>query len=108
MSGTTISSATLPPQRRRILFRAWHRGTREMDMLMGRFADHALAGLPDDEVLEFEALIEVPDRDLFAWLTDVQPVPDNYNTTLYQKLKAFHVTSPLIPPPDAPVVGQVG
>ena len=90
MTGSARSSADLDPRRRRILFRAWHRGTREMDLLMGRFADAHIDRLDDAELDIFEALIEVPDRDLFAWLTDAAPVPDNYDTPLYRSVKAFH------------------
>jgi antitoxin CptB len=90
MTGTQRSSADLDPRRRRILFRSWHRGTREMDLLMGRFADARSGGLSGEELDLFEALIEVPDRDLFAWLTDAAPVPENYDTPLYRAVKAFH------------------
>ncbi len=69
MSGTTRTSADLDPRRRRTLFRAWHRGIREMDLIMGRFADAEIGNLSESELDEFEALIEVPDRDLFKWLT---------------------------------------
>ncbi len=54
---------------------AWHRGMREMDLIMGRFADAAVAELDDDELAEFERLIEVPDRDLLAWITGEEAVP---------------------------------
>ncbi|UMY16869.1 succinate dehydrogenase assembly factor 2 [Methylobacterium organophilum] len=90
MSGTTRSSADLDPRRRRTLFRAWHRGIREMDLIMGRFADAAIGDFSEDELADFEALIEVPDRDLFTWLTGEAEVPGHYDTTVYRRLKAFH------------------
>ncbi|MBN9457436.1 MAG: succinate dehydrogenase assembly factor 2 [Bosea sp.] len=90
MSGSTRSSADLDPRRRKILFRAWHRGMREMDLIMGRFADDAIAGFSDAELDEFERLIEVLDRDLLSWVTGEAPVPENYDTELFRKLKAFH------------------
>jgi antitoxin CptB len=90
MTGSARSSADLDPRRRRILFRAWHRGTREMDLLMGQFADAHIDRLGEAELDVFEALIEVPDRDLFAWLTDAAQVPENYDTPLYRSVKAFH------------------
>ena len=90
MSGTTRSSADLDPRRRRILFRAWHRGMREMDLIMGRFADAEIGALSEAELDQFEALIEVPDRDLFGWLTGEFDVAENYDTALYRRLKAFH------------------
>lgn len=90
MSGSTRGSAGLDARRKRILFRAWHRGTREMDLLMGRFADSAIDGFTDAELDVFEALIEVPDRDLFAWLTGKEETPSNYDTAIFRRLAAFH------------------
>ena len=90
MSGSTRSSADLDPRRRKVLFRAWHRGMREMDLIMGRFADEAIAGFDDAELDEFERLIEVPDRDLLGWITGEIALPENYHTELFRRLKAFH------------------
>jgi len=90
MSGSTRSSADLDPRRRKILFRAWHRGMREMDLIMGRFADASIAGFSDAELDEFERLIEVLDRDLLSWVTGEAAVPGNYDTELFRRLKAFH------------------
>lgn len=90
MSGTTRSSADLDPRRRRTLYRAWHRGIREMDLIMGRFADAEIGTLSEEELSEFEALIEVPDRDLFRWLTGEIETPANYDGPVWQRLRAFH------------------
>jgi antitoxin CptB len=90
MSGPVRSSAEFDPRRRKVLFRAWHRGMREMDLIMGRFAEEHLNRLSDAELDIFELLIEVPDRDLLAWITDREIVPDNYNTAVFRALKAFH------------------
>ena len=90
MSGTTRTSADLDPRRRRTLFRAWHRGIREMDLIMGRFADAEIGVMSDADLDLFEALIEVPDRDLFRWLVGEEPAPANYDTALFRRLKAFH------------------
>jgi len=90
MTGTTRSSADLDPRRRRTLFRAWHRGIREMDLIMGRFADAEIGTLSEDELNDFEALIEVPDRDLFKWLTGEAETPSNYDTQVWRRLRDFH------------------
>ncbi|WP_112663474.1 succinate dehydrogenase assembly factor 2 [Microvirga flavescens] len=96
MSGTTRSSADLDVRRRQILFRAWHRGMREMDLIMGRFADAEIGNLSEDEVTEFERLIEVLDRDLLGWVTGEIAIPTNYDTPLFRRLKGFHThTSPI-------------
>ena len=98
MSGSTRSSADLDPRRRRTLFRAWHRGIREMDLIMGRFADSTIGELSEDELDELERLIEVPDRDLFRWITGEDETPSNYDTALFRRLRAFHSH-------DAPIHG---
>jgi antitoxin CptB len=90
MSGSTRSSADLDPRRRKILFRAWHRGMREMDLIMGRFADAEIGGLSEAELDEFERLIEVLDRDLLSWVTGEAQVPSNYDSEVFRRLKAFH------------------
>ena len=91
MTGSTRSSEGLDVRRRRLLFRAWHRGMREMDLIMGRFADHAVEGLADGELTEFERLIDAPDRDLLAWVTGEIDVPETYDTALFQRLRQFHL-----------------
>ncbi|NBJ12092.1 FAD assembly factor SdhE [Microvirga arsenatis] len=96
MSGTTRSSAGLDPRRRQILYRAWHRGMREMDLIMGRFADAEIGELSEEDLIDFERLIEVTDRDLLGWITGEIETPSNYDTPLFRRLKAFHThTSPI-------------
>ena len=90
MTGTARSSDGLDPRRRRALFRAWHRGTREMDLLLGRFADTHIGGLSERDLADFEALMEVPDPALFAWVTGAEPVGANYSTPLYVALVRYH------------------
>jgi antitoxin CptB len=90
MTGTARSSAGLDERRRRLLYRSWHRGTREMDLIMGRFADAAISDLTEAEITELERLAEVPDPDLYAWLTGRRPVPDDYDLTVFRRLRNFH------------------
>ena len=66
----------LAVRRKRVRFRAWHRGMREVDLLLGRFADAQLADLGGEELAAFEALLDVPDQDVLAWLTDAGEPPD--------------------------------
>ncbi|MGO7624007.1 succinate dehydrogenase assembly factor 2, partial [Rhizobium ruizarguesonis] len=53
MTGVTLTSAGLDPRRRRILFRCWHRGIRDMDLVFGQFADAEVARLSEAELFEF-------------------------------------------------------
>lgn len=80
----------LETRRRRLRFRAWHRGTREMDLLMGQFADSELGSLPEAEIDDLELLMEAPDLDVFSWLTGELELPRNYDTAVFRRLRAFH------------------
>jgi antitoxin CptB len=89
MTGSTRSSEGLDIRRKRLLFRCWHRGTREMDLILGRFADAEIAGLTEDELTELERLIDVPDPDLYAALTGDRPIAAEFASALFDRVKAF-------------------
>ncbi len=89
MTGTTRSSEGLDARRKRLLFRCWHRGTREMDLILGRFADAEIGSLSDDEMDQLESLIEVPDVDLYAALTGDRPLEPGLAGPLFSRIRAF-------------------
>jgi antitoxin CptB len=89
MTGSTRSSSGLDDRRKRLLFRCWHRGTREMDLILGRFADVEIATLSDGELTQLEHLIEVPDPDLYAALTGDRSLDPEYASALFDRIKAF-------------------
>jgi antitoxin CptB len=90
MSGLQRTSAGLDARRRRILYRAWHRGMREMDLIVGGFADAEIASLSEAEVDDLERLMEVPDPDVLAWITGEAYVPPAHDTIVWRRLVAFH------------------
>ena len=90
MTGTTRTSEGLNDRRKRLLYRAWHRGMREMDLIMGRFADAAIAEMSEAELDAFEKLSDVPDPDLYNWIANNAAVPAPHDTALLAKLRAFH------------------
>ena len=89
MTGTTRSSGGLDDRRKRLLFRCWHRGTREMDLILGRFADATIGDLSEIELEQFERLIEVPDPDLYAALSSKALLAIEYRTPLFDRVKSF-------------------
>lgn len=91
MSGTQISSEGLDPRRRRLLFRSWHRGIREMDLVLGRFADAHIDTLSDAELDEYETWLDVPDQRIFAWVNGAQTAPLAVDTPLFRRLREFHL-----------------
>jgi antitoxin CptB len=92
MTGTKRSSEGLDLRRRKLLFRSWHRGLREMDLILGGFADARVAQLNEGELGEFERWIDVPDRDLLAWVTGEEVVPADFDSPLFRDLRDFHLT----------------
>lgn len=90
MTGTTRSSEGLDARRRRLLFRSWHRGIREADLIMGRFADAHIADLSDAELEQYERLMDAQEHDLLAWVTGQAEVPPEADTPLFRRLCAFH------------------
>jgi len=82
----------LETRRRRLRFRAWHRGIRETDLIMGRFADAHLETFTMDDMAEFEGLLEIPDRDVLDWVTGASPVPETEMTPMLARILAFHGT----------------
>jgi antitoxin CptB len=89
MTGSTRSSDGLDDRRKRLLFRCWHRGTREMDLILGRFADAEIATLTDAELTDLELLIEVPDPDLYAALTGAIPAAAEHAGALFERIRSF-------------------
>ena len=90
MTGMMRSSEGLDPRRRKLLFMCWHRGIREMDLIMGRFADENIAQLSDEEVAELERLAEQPDQNLLGWFTGEFATPVEFDTPLLRKIRAFN------------------
>ena len=91
MIGDTRTNDSLDVRRRRAYFRAWRRGTREMDLILGRFADRHLAALSETDMDCLEALMDAPDPDLYAWITGQGPVAPAYDTAVFRALVAFHL-----------------
>ena len=90
MSGTTISSEGLDPRRRKLKFRLWHRGIREMDLVLGGFADAELAALSEGELGEVESWLDIPDQQMFAWVNGAETPPADLDTPLFKKLHSYH------------------
>jgi len=73
----------------RIRFRAWRRGFKEADLLLGGFSDRYAAGLSAQDLDRFEALLEEDDHPLYAWMLGREPTPPAHDHDLMARLKAF-------------------
>ncbi len=77
-------------RRKRIRIRAWRRGIREMDLILGGFADAWLDELDEADIAAFEALLDAHDDAAFRWFSGAEPPPAAYDTPLFRKIAAFH------------------
>lgn len=91
---TMTSSGPLGIRRKKALYRAQHRGMREMDLLLGTFAAASLDGMSESDLEEFETMLDIQDGDFLKWLTGETPVPDRHDTDLFRRIRAFRQVMP--------------
>jgi antitoxin CptB len=87
---TERSSEGLDDRRKKLLFRAWRRGVRETDLIVGRFADAYIGALDEPALDDFEQLMEVSNSDLYSWVSGAAKIPANFDTAVLRQLKDFH------------------
>jgi len=74
---------------KRLRFLAWRRGFREMDLIMGRFADARLSALDEPGLAEFERLLDAPDQEVYAWIAGRADTPPNFDGPVLAALKQY-------------------
>ncbi len=77
-------------RRKRILYRATHRGTKEADAIVGGYFTQAVASIPDEQIAEIEEFLELPDLDLLDWIWGRAPVPERWRGTVFDQVLAFY------------------
>jgi antitoxin CptB len=91
------SGETPEVRRKRLTLRSWRRGMREMDLLLGPFAEAALPGMDGARLDLYEALLAENDQDLWAWVIGRTAAPQHYHALLAAITKAAEARG--IPPP---------
>ena len=76
-------------RRRKALFRAQRRGFRELDLVFGAFAEKHLASLDEHQLDQFEALLSVPDWEIYGWIVGHAPPPHQYDHEVFAALRAY-------------------
>lgn len=89
-------------RRKRIKFRAWRRGFREIDLILGGFADAHVESLDDAGLSAFEALLDAPDQDVYDWIVGRTPAPSGYDTPTLGLIRSFRffARTPAVRPPE--------
>ena len=87
--------------RKKILFRSWHRGTKEMDLILGTYADNNLSLMSNDDLMHFQNFLNLSDPDLYKWLiSEEKGFPDEFKDLIEDIIKAVsytHLTLPTTP-----------
>lgn len=73
---------------KKLRFRAWRRGFREIDLILGGFADRRLAGLDGAAIDAFERLLDAPDQEVYAWILGQEAPPADHDTPLLSLIRA--------------------
>ncbi|ESQ77061.1 succinate dehydrogenase assembly factor 2 [Asticcacaulis sp. YBE204] len=91
MTDTSDHPETDPQARlRKLSFRAWRRGFKEADIILGNFADDYLSVMTPSQLDTFEVLLEAPDHDLYGWIIERDPVPDEHRSEIMSLLNAYY------------------
>lgn len=88
----TAEKNNISIMRKKLIFRSWHRGTREIDLLLGRFADAKIPELDEGELVLYDRFLNNSDPDIYSWLTGQEPVPPAEDNAVVQTLLAFYDT----------------
>jgi antitoxin CptB len=75
--------------RKRLLWRATHRGIKEMDIIVGGFAQENLAKMDEPNLLHFADILEIPDQDLLSWMTHLETMPELRKSELLMAILTF-------------------
>ena len=89
---TNTAPEPLDNRRRRLIFRAQHRGTYENDLLIGDFVKARIATMTQTELDEIEAVMEFPDAELADWLTGRKPIPPHADSPMLQRIRQAALT----------------
>ena len=88
-----MSLETIENKRKRLIFRSWHRGTKEMDQILGSFANKYVPKFTSEELDLYEQLLENSDPEMYDWICGRTDVPANKNSAILEKLLTYDYAS---------------
>ena len=83
----------LDKKRKQLIFRSWHRGTKEMDLLLGSFADKYVPSFSDAQVDQYAHILTYNDPDLYNWITGKEPPDDDMPQDMFKLLENHRYTA---------------
>jgi antitoxin CptB len=91
MAPQKAAGEELSLRRRRLRYRAWHRGTKEMDLVLGPYADAHVERMGGEDLGRLEAFLEEADTDLLKWVMGQEPPPPGTDTQLLNEIIAYRL-----------------
>jgi len=76
---------------KRLKYRSKHRGTKELDILLGRFAEQHLDHMTPAEIERYEAILEANEHDIYHWLAGKRPVPPEHDNAVMRRILSFEI-----------------
>ena len=73
----------------RLIYRSWHRGTKELDLILGNFISENIEVMSDDEIREFEALLNSEDPDIYKWIVKFETPNEKYLNGIIIKIREY-------------------
>ena len=89
MGNGPVMSDSATTRLKRLAHRSRYRGFKEVDLHFGQFAERHLAGLSDEELDQYEALLDEADQDVWAWLSGARHVPARHDNRVFERLQAY-------------------
>lgn len=86
----TVPENNISITRKRLIFRSWHRGTREIDLLLGKFADAHIPAMQAEALALYDRFLNNSDPDIYNWITGQEPVPPAEDNAVVRLLLAFY------------------
>ena len=91
MSENSRNTEELNVARKRLQYRAWHRGTKELDFILGHFMDAHIQTFDAKTIADFESLLNCEETELQQWLMGQKPVPEGKEGKMLSRIRAFHL-----------------
>lgn len=91
MATLVVDKNQLDVRRRRLVFRAWHRGIREMDIILGQYVDAHIVMMSDKMISELEYIMSFDDRDLLTWITGEIAPPSEIDGSLFRDIVNYYI-----------------
>ena len=91
LCGKKVFMKTIEKKRKQLIFRSHHRGMKEMDLIMGSFADTHVGGFDERALAQYEELLQNNDPDLYNWITGKENAPANVVSDVFELLKKHKI-----------------